>query len=273
MKSIDIEKALRQKYKGYLPRFVFPILERIVHQDELNEMLKFQKEVGGVEFAGKILDYLDIQVEGVGLHRLPPLQERCIIVSNHPLGGVDGIALTGALGKHYQGKIKMPVNDLLLNVEQFSDVFIPVNKYGRQGRKRHQLLDEALQSDDQIITFPAGFCSRYDDHGNIRDRVWAPSFVRWARKYDRTIVPLFFEATNSERFYRIAKMRERLKIKFNYELVLLPDEMIRAKHSSFRFIVGEPIPQSALPAMPSGDPVFAQQVRDALYTYPDKYNE
>lgn len=245
-------------------------MEKLVHQDELNEIMKLQDHVGGVEFAEKILEHLHITTEIIGAERLPLPDQPSFFVSNHPLGGADGIILTYILGQHYHGNIKVLVNDLLMSVYQFGDVFIPVNKYGSQARDLAHQINDALESDKQIISFPAGLCSRKGDDGEIRDLKWNPSFIRMAKKSGRTIVPLFFEGDNSNHFHKWARLRKKLGIKFNYELVLLPDEVFRAKGKHFRIFVGEPIP---IQQLPTGREIHkkANDLRTSLYHFPKMY--
>lgn len=271
MKKIDVRASLRSKYKGYIPGFVFRWLEKLIHQDQLNEAMMLQDYVGGVEFAQKVLKHFDITAEIIGKDRLPSPDKRCFFVSNHPLGGADGIVLTSLLGQIYDGNISVMVNDLLMAVYQFGDVFLPVNKYGKQAREAAQLMNDALNSDNQMVSFPAGMCSRKGNDGVICDLTWNPSFIRMAQKSQRDIVPLYFEAENSAHFYKWARRRKRLGIKFNYELILLPDELIRAKGKHFRIFVGESIPVQELP---TGKAIreLANSVRDQLYSYPDKYS-
>ena len=268
-KLIDVEKALRSKYKGWVPRPLVKWLRRLIHEDELNELMRLQKEVGGVAFARKLVEYLGITTEWVGGDKLPPLTDRTIFVSNHPLGGADGIILTALLGEVYEGNMYFLVNDLLMAVYQFQDTFLPVNKYGRQGRESAKLITAAVESKAQVVTFPAGLCSRMNAEGNVRDLRWNTSFLRMAKRSGRQIVPLFFEGSNSPRFYRWARWRERLGLKFNYELVLLPDELIRAQGKHFRIFVGDAV---ELPELPTGQALqeLANRLRDQLYTYPEK---
>ncbi|MDO5035421.1 MAG: 1-acyl-sn-glycerol-3-phosphate acyltransferase [Porphyromonas sp.] len=269
MELIDIKKVIRQKYKGYMPNFVFKWLERLIEQDELNRLHTLTKDMSGVDAADRLIEELDQSVEVIGADRLPPKEERCLFVSNHPLGGADGIIYTSLLGRYYDGNIALLVNDVLLNLEQFSDVFVPVNKYGTQGRDRHKMIEEALQSDKQVFTFPAGLCSRLEN-GEIRDTEWHVSFVRMAKRSQRTVVPLYFDGVNSDRFYNWANRRKRMGVKFNYELILLPSEFVHSKGKHYRIYVGEPIAPEDLP---SGTSIhaFADRVYQEIYNYPERY--
>lgn len=270
MKHIDVRKAVKSKYKGYVPGFAFRWLEKLIHEDELNKMMELQDYVDGVSMAKKVIDYLDLTVELIGAERLPAPEERSFFVSNHPLGGADGIIITAVLGKHYDGNIKFLVNDILMAAYQFNDVFLPVNKYGKQGREHAELIGAALESDDQMITFPAGLCSRAPDGKTVCDLKWNASFIRMAQRSNRQVVPLFFEGVNTPRFYKWARLRERSGMKFSAELLLLPSELIRAKGKHFRIYVGEPIPVEDLP---TGKAVheYANELRDSLYEFPERY--
>lgn len=272
MKKLDVRAAVRSKYKGYLPGFVFKWLEKLIHQDELNEAMQVQEEVGGVTFAHKVLNHFNITAEIVGEERLPFPQERTFFVCNHPLGGADGIVLTALLGDRYKGKISVFVNDLLMAIYQFGDVFMPVNKYGGQAREAAKNINDVLMSDRQILSFPAGLCSRKGSDGKIRDLKWNPSFIRMAQKSGRIIVPLYFEGDNSPHFHKWARRRTKLGVKFNYELILLPDELIRAKGKHFRIFVGEPIQPEDIP---SGKAIHesANLIRDRLYHFPERFSE
>ena len=247
--KIDIDKVLRQRlprHYRYIPRFAVRWLERTICQDRLNTILQQMAGKNSVDAATAALDEMDITVEATGLDRLPV--GRFMFVSNHPLGGLDGLALISLLGNRYEHNIKFMVNDLLMAVEPLHGVFLPVNKYGSQSRATATQLEEALRSDDQFITFPAGLCSRMQDDGSIADLPWQKSAVVHATNYQRDIVPVYFDAVNSRFFYRFAKWRKRLGIKFNIELVFLPKEMIKKSGSTLRVIIGEPIPWTTLDA-------------------------
>lgn len=112
---------------------------------------------------------------------------------------MDGICLSAVIGNHYQGKIRYLVNDLLLYLRNLQSIFVPINKHGAQGKENARLIEEAYSSDNQIVTFPAGLCSR-KIKGKIVDLDWKKSFVQKAVQYKRDIVPVYFEGQNSARF-------------------------------------------------------------------------
>lgn len=241
--EINVDKIVAAKIPRLytkIPRFLIRYLEKILHQDELNEILRINKDKQGVDFMRGAVDYFELKFQVHGLTDLPQ-GKPFIFASNHPLGGLDGICLSTIVGEHYNHRIKYLVNDLLLNIENLKEIFIPINKYGRQSREGSKMIAEAFESDNQIITFPAGLCSRKID-GEIRDLEWGKMFVQKAIEYKRDVVPVYFDGRNSKFFYRFANIRKYLGIKFNYEMLYLPDEMFKNKGKTFQIYFGKPIP-------------------------------
>ena len=263
--KIDVDKVLRErlpKHYRYIPRFAVRWLERTICQDRLNVILEKMAGKNSVDAATAALDEMGITVEATGLEQLP--QGRFMFVSNHPLGGLDGLALISLLGNRYNRQIKFLVNDLLWAVEPLRGVFLPVNKYGRQSREAAVDIEAALKSDNQFITFPAGLCSRMQPDGTIADLTWQKAAVVQALKYQRDIVPIYFDARNSRFFYRFAKWRKKLGIKFNIELIYLPKEMIKQSGSTLHAIIGEPIPWDSIDS--SRPKRESARLRDIVYS-------
>ena len=246
--SVDVEKVIRGKSRKLaerLPRYVIEYIKRAIHQDEINRLLYKNREYTGVDFATHILQDLDVtyNVHFTGASRPIP-GGRYIFVSNHPLGGLDGMILISYIGSS-MGDVRFIVNDLLMYIKPLAPVFVPVNKYGRMRHDNTRLFQETFDSDAQVLYFPAGLCSRLID-GEITDLEWKKTFVTKAIESRRDIVPMFFSGENSRRFYRLANLRKRLGVKFNIETFLLPDEMFRKKGTSFDLYIGEPVPYTSL---------------------------
>ena len=263
--KIDVDNVLRTrlpKHYRYIPRFVVRWLERTICQDRLNTILEKMADKNSVDAATAALDEMGITVMASGLDVLP--DGRYMFVSNHPLGGLDGLALISLLGNRYDHKIKFLVNDLLMAVAPLRGVFLPVNKYGHQSREAATEINSSLKGDNQLITFPAGLCSRMQPDGSIADLPWQKAAVVHAVNYQRDVVPIYFDARNSRFFYRFAKWRKRLGIKFNIELIFLPKEMLKQSGSNLHFVVGQPIPWSSLDAhAPRHE---AARLRDIVYS-------
>ncbi len=243
---ISLERVIASKNKNLLrviPKFLLNWFKKLIHLEEINAGIYKYRNVIGHGFATEILDKeFGVDVEVVNKHNIPK-EGRVIFVANHPLGGADGMALISEIGK-VREDILFPVNDVLCNLPTLEPIFVPINKYGVNTRN-HDALEEAFAGDGALLFFPAGMVSR-KNKGVIRDLDWQKAFVRKAKEYERDIVPVYIDAANTKRFYRLANLRKRLGIRFNYELVLLPDEMFKQKGKKIRLVFGQSIPYQTI---------------------------
>lgn len=261
---LDLEQVIRSKAGDkarYIPRFLINWFKDFMHLDYINNFLK--EGYVGVEFCENSLKYLGVEIEVIGLENLPTDGKKYTFVSNHPLGAIDGVTLGAVIGKVYDGKIKYLMNDLLMNLKGMAPLGIPINKLGSQARSLSKLVNDVYASDNQMLIFPAGLCSRKID-GMITDLPWGKSFVKKSRETGRDIIPIHFEGENSERFYRIANLQKKLGLKFNFAMMLLPDEMYRSAGRKYKITFGKPIPVSSLDKSRS-DYEWAQVIRAKAY--------
>jgi putative hemolysin len=264
-KEINIEQIIRSRAGAkakYIPSFVFRWLERLIHQEFINVYIR--KNRVGVDFCVGAMEYLNVKLNVEGLDNVPLNDGRPLIfVCNHPLGGIDGIALGAIIGQATGGRVKYIVNDLLMNLEGLAPLCIPINKFGKQGRNLPMQVDSAFSSDSHVLLFPAGLCSRLID-GKIHDIPWRKFFVNKSRQSQRDVVPVHFYAQNSQRFYRVAHWCERLHIKVNLAQVLLPDEMYRQRGNSYTIRFGKPIPYTTFDTSKTPNQ-WAEWVEDKVY--------
>lgn len=243
-KFIDVEKVLREKastlYK-ILPRFAINWLKRKLHEDEINEGMKYLGQFHGLAHNKEILNYLNITVKVNHAERLPATGG-VIIASNHPLGGLDGMSLIKAVGD-VRPDVRFFVNDILRNLTNFGDIFVGVNKVGITAREALTRVEAVYASDEAVLVFPAGLVSRKQPQG-IEDLEWQKSFVSKALKYKKPIIPVFIEGRNSSFFYNLALWRKRLGIKGNIEMLFLPDEMFKQRNKTIVIHIGEPLPNT-----------------------------
>jgi putative hemolysin len=180
------------------------------------------------------------------------------------LGAQDGLGLAYILGQKYEGRIKLLVNDLLMNIPNISSFWVPINKTGKQARNFPQVVNAAFESDNNIVMFPAGICSRKQG-GVIRDLEWKKTFITKSVQTQRDIIPIHFEGRNSDFFYRLANINKMLGIKFNIAMLYLSDEMFKNKNKTFKVTIGKPIPWQTFDS--SKKPAeWAQYVKDIVYT-------
>lgn len=246
--TIDIDEIVRGKAGAkarFVPRFVLSWLKRIIHQDEVNEFILGEGDKQGMPWLDDCMEYLGTKLNVKGLENLPDDSDGRLFtfVSNHPLGGPDGVALGHLLGHRYDGRIKYLVNDLLMNLHGLAPFFVPINKTGKQSRNFPQLVEAVFNSPNHIIMFPAGLCSRRIN-GQIHDLPWQKTFITKSVETRRDIVPIRFDGRNSDFFYRIANVGKRLGLKFNIAMLYLVDELYKNRSKTFNVTIGKPIPYS-----------------------------
>ena len=246
MPEIDIGAVLQTKaprLSQRIPAFAVQWLRRTIHEAEINHILRTYWDLPPQEFIRACFREWEVTYSAEGLERLDP-KGRYLFVANHPFGGMDGMMLADKLIERF-GDARVVVNDLLMHLEPLRQLWILVNKYGAQNAAYARKFDEEMFGERQILTFPAGLCSRRI-RGEVTDLPWKSSFLKKAYASQRQIVPLFVEGRLSNFFYRMTALRKMLGVKFNIELLWLPDEMFSQKGRHFRIVAGEPIPMAEL---------------------------
>ena len=243
---IDLRKiftAKVPKLMKWMPEWLFRKIQKLLHEADINEILTKYGHLKGVDFINALIADFNLELELKGVDNLMS-NDRILVASNHPLGGLDGIALIGVVGNH-RGKTLTPVNDFLMFVKPLEPIFIPVNKVGSATANREeniQLFNETFAGDATICYFPFGLCSRKTDDGKIQDLDWKKTFVTKSRAYQRDIVPVHIEGRNSNFFYNLARWRKKLKIKVNIEMAFLVNEFFNQRNKKLTISFGKPIP-------------------------------
>lgn len=270
--TIDIDKILRGKMgpkSKYVPSFLVSWLKRVVHQDQVNAFLWENRDKVGTPWLEECVRYLDMTLIVEGKENLPdPADGRLYtFVSNHPLGGEDGVALGAIIGRHYDSRFRYLVNDLLMNLPGLAPLCIPINKTGKQARNFPAMVEAGFQSDNHMLMFPAGLCSR-KKNGVVRDLPWKKTFISKSVQYKRDVVPIHFSGHNSPFFYRLANFSDRF-LPFNLAMMFLVDEMYKNVHKTFTVTVGKPIPWQTFDR--SKTPMeWAKIVQDRVYALSQK---
>lgn len=270
-KTINIDKILHDKMGDkakFVPRPLVSWLKRILHQDEVNRYLWESRHLTGTEWLEECVRYLDMTLEVVGSENLPDKDDGRLytFVSNHPLGGADGVALGSIIGRHYDSKFRYLVNDILMNLPGLAPLCIPINKTGGQARSFPAMVKAGFESDNHILMYPAGLCSRRRN-GEVRDLPWSKTFIVKSVQYQRDVVPIHFGGQNSDFFYKLANFSDKYVKKVNIAMIYLVDEMYKNVHKTFNVTIGKPIPwqtfdKSRTPAE------WAQYVQDIVYQLP-----
>lgn len=271
-KFIDLEKVIGEKNPTLLkrmPSFILSYLKRIIHVDETNEVMRVNKGKNGFEFSSFVLDQFNIKVNIFGLENIPK-EGGVIIASNHPIGGMDALAIIKAM-EPYRKDLKFVVNDILLALDPLKGLFVGVNKHGKTSSEALQEMNEIFSSGGATFVFPAGLVSRRLGK-TIGDLEWKKTFITRSRKFNSPIVPLFVDGKLSKRFYRLAKIRTFLGIKANIEMLYLVDEQFRQKNKTINIYVGKPIQPSTFDKSKK-DKNWANWVKDIVYMLKKNYHK
>lgn len=245
-KTIDIDNILKGKMgkkARYVPSFAVNWLKRIAHEDQVNDFLWQSRNLKGTAWLDATMKYLDTTLQVEGEENLPDPNDGRLytFVSTHPMGGIDGVALGSLIGKHYGDNFRYLVNDLLMNLPGLAPLCIPINKTGKQSRSFPAMVEAGFQSDYHMLMFPAGLCSRRRN-GEIRDLPWKKTFIAKSVEYQRDVVPIHFGGRNSNFFYRLSNISDRLVKKVNIAMLFLVDEMFKNTGNTFPVKIGKPIP-------------------------------
>ena len=223
-----------------MPGFAITLMEKILHVKEMNQVLREHDGKTGVDFAEAVINHLNIKRNVIFVNENSiNKDEKYVFISNHPLGGLDGLIITSEITRRF-GPAKFIVNELLMAVEPLREIFIPVHNLGTASKGSIDQIKDLYSSPFHVLNFPAGACSRLID-GKIQDLPWKKSFVKQAVEASRKIVPIYFGGVNSKHFYWISKIRMALGIKAFIEMILLPDEMFRKRNATFNVVIGEPV--------------------------------
>ena len=238
---IDVEKMITRKYpkirnnkiiKGAISKFA----DSVVHQNEINAFLEKNTHLGSFEFIDEVLEYfnfsytlLDKELENI------PSSGRVVIVANHPLGGLDALALIKLLSR-VRKDIRVVANEFLEVFEPIKPILININNFkARQKKEAISKVYEALERDMALVVFPSGEVSRASATG-IKDKKWHKGFLKFAYKSQAPILPVFIGGKNSNTFYSVSAINKKLSA------LLLSNEMFKQKSKTIEIIIGELIP-------------------------------
>lgn len=264
MEQIDLRAVAAAKKPGMekkIPGFVYRYLNRILHVEEANRILADYRDAMGIDFTAELMKEFDLTLEVEGMDNLKQ-EGRSIFISNHPLGGLDGIALLNLIGQTH-GSVRSLSNDFLMSIDNLKELFVPVNMLG-SSREYYLKTERMFASEHPYLIFPAGLCSRKSSYG-IYDLQWNKSFVKKARQHDRPVVPMCVTGRNSHFFYNLARLRKLLRIRFNIEMLYLVDEMFKQRHNTMKVLISPPIAPKTFDRSFS-DWEWAAKLRQHVYT-------
>lgn len=269
VKPINIREVFLSKnprLANKLPGFVYRYINRIMHIEEINEILAKHGNEEGIEFAKSMVKHFNVHQTINGIENIPT-SGRFIFASNHPLGGFDSFLIICTIDRILGGVVTL-VNDVLMNIPQLRPIFVPLNKHGGHPKEVIRQLDEAYSSNKQILIFPSGFASRMIK-GKIQDFDWKKHFIAKSIEYQRDVIPVHVSGRNSGFFYRLANFRTFFRMKWNLEMFYLADETFSHKNQKFTLTFGKPISYKHFDKSKTLDQ-WAAEVRDIVYKLPNE---
>jgi putative hemolysin len=266
-KPINIREVFASKnptLARVIPGFVYRYINRIMHIEFVNDLLLRNGHLKGTAFVDQMVKEFNVKRHLHGLENIPEAG-KFIFASNHPLGGFDGLLLLKTVDEKL-GNPQFLTNDILLNIPQLRNVFVPVNKHGGHSRDAARQLSDAYNSDAQILIFPSGLASR-KTKGKVSDLEWKKHFITKAIQYKRDVIPVFISGKNTNRFYRLANIRKLLHIKWNLEMFFLPDETMRHRNTDIHIYFGKPVPHATFDKTKTHQQ-WAAWVKEKVYKLP-----
>ena len=265
-KFIDIDGVIKEKNPSlyqFIPGFLIRyISERIVRERILNQIMVDLKDLNNFEFCAAVCKRFKVTVRSVGTENIPT-EGGSIFAANHPLGGMDAMAIMESIS-HHRSDVKFLVNDLLMSIINLRGIFVGVNKFGATPRENIRRVDELFGSENAVFIFPAGLVSRMTQHRVIRDLDWKKTFISKAKRHKKPIVPVHISGRLSRKFYRVAKIRKFFGIQMNIEMLLLAQEMMKQRGKTITITYGKPIYPATLDKTRSDDE-WAYEVKSNVY--------
>lgn len=267
-KFIEIREVIRKKspkLAKWMPGPLLRYLERTIHEREINYIMRKYHDQFGLDFVDSLLGELGVEVRLEGQENIP-LEDSVIFASNHPLGGLDGVAFMQAIGR-YRKDVKFLVNDILMNIRNLEPLFIPVNTLGGQSKSAIAAIEQAYASDQALLVFPAGLVSR-KINGQVVDLEWKKSFISKAKKYRKDIIPVYIDGRNSNFFYNLARIRAKIGLRANVEMLYLPDEMFSQRGNEIKIRIGKRISYTQFDKT-KNERQWAAEVKRVVYAMAD----
>ncbi len=240
----EVKNAI--KVKGVAGNILASALMRILGLEKVNEIYSHIEPYHGIEFADKLIEYMDITADYIPdeLEYLPK-DEPFIIVSNHPFGAIDGIMMLSILGKK-RPDLKILTNFILSYIPNLKENFFPVNPFtDRPGMKSSlkglKLAKEHLAAGGALGLFPSGEVSSNANKDNVvKDIEWQHSIIKLIKSAKVPVVPLYFNGGNSRIFHLMGKVNPYLRT------ARLPHELFNKRGTTISFRIGKPIQPSEL---------------------------
>lgn len=260
MKTIDAEKILFETYPdlkmGKNSKFVLKTIKKLLHEDDFNQIIEQNRHLRGFAFLDELLKYFKFtyHVSSDSYANIPS-EGRLLIVANHPIGTLDGLALLKLI-RTVRPDVRIVANRVLAHMEPLKSVFLPIDILSEHASHKqvYQAMLSALRNEEAVVIFPAGEVSRITPQG-ILDGKWKSGFVKLAKKTSSPVLPVHIKASNSAFFYGASMLYKPMGT------LLLVQEMFNKKNREIKFRIGAPVPSQAMAKISSSNQELSQRFR------------
>lgn len=235
------------------------VLRLLFHESRFRQFGEQYPHLDGIDFVDKALEYFDFSytVRSDERERIPATGP-VVIVANHPIGSLDGLALL-RLVSEVRPDVKAVANELLMAIAPLHPLLLPVDALqGRTARDNLRRIEAHLGDGGALVIFPAGEVSRLGARG-VRDGAWRSGFLRMARRANADIVPVYVDGRNSAFFYAVSLLARPLST------LLLIREMFRQARNSVGIRIGRAIPPACQRGLDADDTRLAKRFRGEVY--------
>ncbi len=262
---MHVEQIIADKSPGFLQKHSFitrptlELLKHLFHEQEVNHFLDENKDCLGFEFIDRVLNHFNFnyQISQIDRRNIPA-SGRVIIIANHPLGALDGLALLRLVGE-VRSDVKIIANDMLMHVHALKDLILPVdNLSGKSSSKQLKNIIDSLRNEEAVIIFPAGEVSRMSPTG-IKDQHWNSNYLKLAQKTNSPLLPAYINGRNSLLFYTSSLIYRPLST------IQLAHEMFKQQNRHVPIQIGQQIPIQELAQLPLSDKEKNKLVKRHLY--------
>lgn len=230
------EQLPKIKNNRYLHKPFRSILKYLLHEKEFQSFAEQYPHLQGPDFIEQVLEYFDFSYSVLDKEKARiPASGRVVIIANHPIGSLDGLALL-KLVSDIRPDVKTIANDLLMAIKPLESMLLPVNNMkGSTPKQNLKRINDYLNNEGAVIIFPAGEVSRLKPNG-VKDGQWRSGFYRIAKTTQSPILPIFVDGKNSAMFYSVSLLSKPLST------MLLVREMFKQKQKNVAMHIGEMIP-------------------------------
>ena len=220
---------------GFLRKPLTAFLRYLFHESEFKNFGQSYPHLKGFDFVEQVLDHFDFQYAVSDREReCIPIRGAVVIISNHPIGSLDGLALLKMVGE-VRRDVRAVANEVLMALEPLENLLLPVDNMGNQTAKENiKAIDQHLTDGGALVIFPAGEVSRMGPTG-LKDGKWRNGFLKFAKRAKAPILPIFVDGRNSLFFYSISMLAKPLST------LLLVHEMFKQANRSVKMRIGPAI--------------------------------